>query len=676
MTSFYRDGNAVEIFHQHEVLRIEAWGRDGVRVRAAQNTLPSAPGALDNPPAIDRPVDISIESDGAVLVNGGLTVEVTVPRDDGVTFPEIRFLRTADGTELLAEQREHYWWPGARVFYGNRSGAGEIHQQFKAHDDERFYGTGQRLHGRLNHKGLSLDLVQRNAEVSIPFVVSSRGYGFLWNNPAIGHVEFASNMTRWTASQSRAIDYLVIAGSPADVLERYADATGHAPKLPSWASGFWQSKLRYRSQEELLEVAREYKRRNLPISVIVTDYFHWTTMGDYKLDPAEYPDPEAMMRELNELDIKLMVSIWPTVSPFSENYQTLSDEGMLVGTDQGTEFINTIRDKGMSAPGPLSFYDPTNPRTRDFIWSVVKKNYYDLGVRVWWLDACEPELNPGHTANLTYHAGPGAEVGCLFPRENARLFAEGMQRAAAESGNPEDGETVLLCRSAWAGHQRYPAAVWSGDIPPTWESLRTQFRAGLSIAMAGIPWWTTDIGGFHGGNPSDPDYRELFVRWFQYGAFCPLFRLHGNREPREDTGWDSTGGPNEVWSYGEEAYEIIAGVMAMRERLRPYLHAQLDRASTEGIPAMRPLFVDFPDDTHAWTVEDQMMFGSDVMVAPILEKGASSRTVYLPEGARWTNAFTGEEFEGGKQIEQAASLEQIPVYLRDGAKVPVAPQSA
>ena len=673
VTSFYRDGNAVEIFHQHEVLRIEAWGRDGVRVRAAQDTLPSVPGALDSPPAIDRPADIKLESDGAVLVNGGLTVEVTVPQDDGEAFPEIRFLRTADGTELLAEQREHYWWPGARVFYGNRSGAGEIHQQFKAYDDERFYGMGQRLHGRLNHKGLSLDLVQRNAEVSIPFVVSSRGYGFLWNNPAIGHVEFASNLTRWTASQSRAIDYLVIAGSPTDVLARYADATGHAPKLPSWASGFWQSKLRYRSQEELLEVAREYKRRNLPISVIVTDYFHWTTMGDYKLDPAEYPDPEAMMRELNELDIKLMVSIWPTVSPFSENYQTLRDEGMLVGTDQGTEFISTIRDKGMSAPGPLSFYDPTNPRTRDFIWNLAKKNYYDLGVRVWWLDACEPEINPGHHANLTYHAGPGAEVGCIFPRENARLFAEGMQRAAEETGNPEDGETVLLCRSAWAGHQRYPAAVWSGDIPPTWESLRTQVRAGLSIAMAGIPWWTTDIGGFHGGNPSDPDYRELFVRWFQYGAFCPLFRLHGNREPREDTGWDSTGGPNEVWSYGEEAYEIIAGVMAMRERLRPYLHAQLDRASNEGIPAMRPLFVDFPDDAHAWTVEDQMMFGSDVMVAPILEKGARGRTVYLPEGARWTHAFTGEVFEGGSEIDQSAPLDQIPVYLRDGADIPVAP---
>lgn len=673
MTIFSQDGTAVEVRHLHELLRIEAWGNDGVRVRAAQGKLPSVPGALDAPPVCNRPVDVSIDTDRAVLINGALTVEVWLPQTDGIAMPLIRFLRSADGSELLAEEREHFWWPGARVFYGNRSGAGEVHQQFKAYDGERLYGMGQHTHGRLDHKGLSLDLVQRNCEVSIPFVVSNRGYGFLWNNPALGRVEFASNVTRWTATQARAIDYLFIAGSPTEVLARYADATGHAPRLPSWASGFWQSKLRYRSQEELLEVAREYHRRGLPLSVIVTDYFHWSAMGDYALDPAEYPDPQAMMAELDELGVKLMVSIWPTVSPLSKNYQALRDGGMLVGSDQGTDFLVAIRDKGMTTPMPVAYYDPSNPRTRDFIWKTAKKNYFDLGVRVWWLDACEPEINPGHSANLAYHAGPGAEVACLYPLENARLFSEGMKSAAAETGKPEDAETVLLCRSAWAGQQRYGAAVWSGDIAPTWDSLRRQFRAGLSIAMAGMPWWTTDIGGFHGGNPADADYRELVVRWFQYGAFCPLFRLHGHREPRMETGWNSTGGPNEVWSYGEEAYGIIAGVMAMRERLRPYLHQQLDRASSEGIPAMRPLFVDFPDDPRAWTIEDQMMFGSDVLVAPVLEAGARSRRVYLPAGCRWTHAFTGEVLEGGVEIEQSATLEEIPVYLRNGAPVPVAP---
>jgi alpha-D-xyloside xylohydrolase len=403
--------------------------------------------------------------------------------------------------------------------------------------------------------------------------------------------------------------------------------------------------------------------------VIVADFFHWTAMGDYRLDPAEYPDPEAMMRELDELGVRLMVSIWPTVSPLSENFEELRDGGMLVGSDQGVEFHLTIRDKGMDVPMPVAFYDPTNPRTRERIWSVIQRNYHALGVRVWWLDACEPEILPGHMANLALHAGPGAEVAGIYPRENARLFTEGMAAAAA---SPEDAETVLLCRSAWAGQQRYPAAVWSGDIPATWDTLRRQVRAGLSIGIAGIPWWTTDIGGFHGGDASDEAYRELMVRWFQYGAFCPLFRLHGNREPRTPTGWNMTGGPNEVWAFGENAYGIIRDVMLMRERLRPYLHAQLDGASSEGLPAMRPLFVDFPDDARAWEVEDQFMFGTDVLVAPVLEAGAREREVYLPSGARWTHAWSGVVRDGGTAVVEDAPLPEIPVYLRDGAEVPVA----
>jgi alpha-D-xyloside xylohydrolase len=663
LTVFDHDGAALQVWHQHEVIRIEAWGSDSVRLRAAQGAIPpSDVGALEEPPpSAEEPV-VTIEDGTGRLVNGAITVEVRATTGEHAAMPSVRFLRTDTGVELLAEEPEHFWWPGARVFYGNRSGAGEIHQQFRAYPGERLYGMGQRTHGRLDHKGLALDLVQRNAEVSIPFVLSSRGYGFLWNNPAIGRVEFADNVTRWTATQARAIDYYVTTGTPAQILSHYADATGHAPPLPRWASGFWQSKLRYRSQEELLEVAREHRRRGLPLSVIVSDFFHWTAMGDYRFDPAEYPDPAAMMRELDELGVRLMVSIWPTVSPLSEHYETMRDEGLLVAADQGVEFQSKIRDKGMRVPMPIAFYDATNPRTRRFIWALVKRNYHDLGVGTWWLDACEPELNPGHPANLSFHAGPGAEVAGIYPRDNARLFAEGM------AGQ----ETVLLCRSAWAGQQKYAAAVWSGDIPATWASLRQQVRAGLSIAIAGIPWWTTDIGGFHGGDARDEGFRELMVRWFQYGAFCPLFRLHGDREPRTATGWDMTGGPNEVWAFGDEAYAIIKDVMLMRERLRPYLHQQLDLAATDGLPAMRPLFVDFPDDERAWTVEDQMMFGPDVLVAPVTEAGARSRPVYLPASARWTHAWSGREHDGGGVIEEAAPLSEIPVYLRDGATVPVA----
>jgi alpha-D-xyloside xylohydrolase len=481
--------------------------------------------------------------------------------------------------------------------------------------------------------------------------------------PGVGRVEFSENGTRWNATQARELDYwFTAAPTPAEILSRYADATGHAPDLPEWASGFWQCKLRYLDQDELMGVAREHKRRGLPMSVIVTDYFHWSAMGDYRFDAAEWPDPRGMVDELAEMGIELMVSIWPTVSPLSENFADYRDRGLLVGSDQGVEFHQTIQDKGMSTPMPLAFYDPSNPETREYVWDLVKRNYLDLGIKVFWLDASEPELNPAHPSNLTMYAGPGAEVANIYPRDNARLFSEGMASAGQDP-------TVLLCRSAWAGAQKYGAAVWSGDIPATWQSLTDQIRAGLNIAVSGIPWWTTDIGGFHGGDSRDPAYQELMIRWFQYGVFCPLFRLHGDREPRTPTSYAQTGGPNEVWSFGEEAYEIISGLLRLRERLRPYIHEQMRLAAADGLPPMRPLFVDFPDDETAWQVEDQFLFGPDILVAPVSAAGATSRAVYLPAGRRWVDARSGETVDGGTTITSPAPIDSIPVFVAENAAV-------
>jgi len=665
MVTFHSYATALEVRHRHEHLRIEAWGPDSARVRVAQFRLPTEScGALDQPPA-SRPPRILADKHHATFVHGDLTIDVDF--DHAAAYPEpwLTFSRTSTGAVLLDESRQHFWMPGARYFQGNRSGAYEIRQEFSAYPGEKLYGLGQRTHGRLDIKGLALDLVQRNAEVSIPFVLSSRGYGLLWNVPALGRVEFADNGTRWQAGQAREIDYwFTAAATPAQILARYADATGHTPELPHWASGFWQSKLRYRTQDELLDVAREYRRRGLPLSVIVTDYFHWSAMGDYRFDEADWPDPAAMVAELAELGVELMVSIWPTVSPLSENYPDYRDRGLLVGSDQGVEFHQTIQDKGMAAPMPVAFYDPTNPETRQYVWDLVSRNYLKHGIRVFWLDACEPELNPAHPQSLMLYAGTGAEVANIYPRDNARLFAEGMAAAGREP-------TVLLSRSAWAGSQRYGAAVWSGDIPATWQSLHQQVRAGLNVAMSGIPWWTTDIGGFHGGDARDPAYRELFIRWFQFGAFCPLFRLHGDREPRTTTGYAQTGGPNEVWSYGEEAYEIISGLLHLRERLRPYIHEQMRTAARTGLPPMRPLFVDHPDDSMAWEVEDEFLFGPDVLVAPITQPGQWSRSVYLPAGVRWVDVGSGQVLEGGAAVEVDAPIERIPVLIREGADVPV-----
>lgn len=651
-----------EVRHAHEVLRVQRWGPDSVRVRVAQHAIADTDhGALEEAPPASSHGPATQEGDVVRLVNGALTVQARLSVGNGTPATMLTFLRTDDGYELLAEKREHFWWPGSHVFYGQRSGLYEIHQQFKAYDGERIYGMGQHQHGRLDHKGLVVDLLQRNTEVTIPFYLSSRGYGFLWNNPALGRVEFREDATRWVADSAPGLDYWVTAGAtPAQIMSHYADAVGHVPQMPDWATGFWQCKLRYLSQDEILQVAREYRRRNLPLSVIVTDFFHWTAMGDYRFDPQEYPDPAAMVRELDEMGVRLMVSVWPTISPMSDNYDEMVRRGLLVGTDQGVEFHQAIHDKQMPRALPVAFYDPTNPAARQYLWDKVRQGYYDAGVRVWWLDACEPELNPGHAANLSFHAGPGCAVANVYPRDNARAFYEGM---AGQGEEP----TVLLCRSAWAGQGRYGAAVWSGDIAPTWQALAEQVPAGLSIGIAGIPWWTTDIGGFHGGDPTDEDYQELYARWFAFGTFCPLFRLHGHREPRGELGSPVSGGPNEVWSYGQRCLEVSRAHMELREHMRPYLGRVMEAASRQGLPAMRALFVQFPDDERCWDVTDEFLLGPDVLVAPVTEPGVRRRDVYLPAGQDWREIHCGTRYEGGQVVSAAAPYEYIPVFVRVGS---------
>jgi alpha-D-xyloside xylohydrolase len=660
MNCFFQEDNSLCWTQDHETLRIEPWGADSLRVRA---TLASAireelDNALLSPPSMEAQIDI--QPDQATIRNGAIVARVSAAG-------EITFLNAATSGELLREAPPYVCGPlRARHLRPVDGDLARVEMRFAAYDDERIYGLGQHQHGRLDQKGCIIDLVQHNTEVNIPFLLSSRGYGFLWNNPAIGRVELGGNATRWIARATPQLDYWITAGeTPAAILARYADATGHAPLLPDWAAGFWQSKLRYRTQEELLEVAREYRRRGLPLSVIVADFFHWTRQGDWRFDPAEWPDPAGMVRELESMGVKLMVSIWPTVALQSQNYPEMNRRGFLIRTKQGVHANFEFVDKVSKGPTYVHYYDATHPDARDFVWEQVRENYYERGVRVWWLDACEPEIYPLDHANLVFHEGDGAAVANLYPLRHAQGFYEGMQAEGEEA-------IVLLARSAWAGSQRYGVAVWSGDIESSFESLRAQAPAGLNMAMSGIPWWTTDIGGFHGGDPDDPVFRELLVRWFQYGVFCPLFRLHGVREqPGGQPSAEISGGPNEVWSYGDEIYALVKDLLFLRERLRPYVMAQMAAAHETGAPVMRPLFFDFPQDERSYGVADQFMFGPDLLVAPVLHAGARERRVYLPAGASWADGWTGERFQGGRTVTATAPLERIPLFLRDGARLPI-----
>jgi alpha-D-xyloside xylohydrolase len=651
---------------KEQILWVEPWGRDSIRVRATTLAeMPLRDWSLLPPKKVGQASSLSVpdrQDACATMVNGKLTA--TIDAKSG----RVRFFKTSSSEPLVEEIFARTNYPPSRTFKSVGGDLFRCEASFTAFDDERIYGLGQRRHGLLDQKGCVLELTHRNSQISIPFLVSSRGYGLLWHNPGMGRVELGRTQTRWVADASRLIDYVVTTGDGyAGIMERYADLTGHAPVLPKWAAGFWQCKLRYKTQDELLAVAREHKRRGLPMSVIVIDFFNWTKMGDWKFDPTCWPNPTAMVRELEQLGIKVMVSIWPTVNPDSENFAEMERRNLLVHTERGINALIKFTDSNVNHTVIPSFYDATNPEARKFIWSKVRENYYRHGIKVWWLDAIEPEIIPYDHDHVRYHLGNGMEVGCLYPMFQQQAFYDGMKSAGEK-------EIITLGRAGFAGSQRYGAAIWSGDIHSTWEDLQQQVRAGLNIGLSGIPWWTTDIGGFFGGELDSPYFQELIVRWFQYGVFCPLFRLHGWRNSslaHPETSDPTRGGPNEVWSFGDRAYGIIRELLFLRERLRPYIMEQMKLAARKGTPPMRPLFFDFADDNAAQTVDDQFMFGPDLLVAPVLHAGVMKRKVYLPAGATWTDAWSGKKLKGGQTITATAPLERIPLYLRNGCKLPI-----
>lgn len=540
----------------------------------------------------------------------------------------------------------------------------ELTARFEAFDDEKIFGMGQYQEKHLNKKGAVLELAHRNSQASVPFMLSSRGYGFLWNNPAIGTATFGTNKTEWYAKSTQKLDYFITAGdTPAEIEMNYTAATGRTPRMPEYGLGYWQCKLRYRTQDEILAVAREHKRRGLPMDAIVVDFFHWTRQGDFKFEPRDWPDPDAMVKELKELGIETVVSVWPTIDEKSENFGEMCDKGYLVSADRG----NGLH---MTWMGNTIFYDATNPGAQKFVWEKCRENYYKKGIRTFWLDEAEPEYGPYDFDNYRYYAGTALQCTNIYPLMYAKGFYDGLKSEGEE-------DVLSLVRCAWAGSQKYGVLTWSGDIHSSFRAMREQLQAGLNMSVAGIPWWTSDIGGFLGGDISDESFRELLVRWFQWGAFCPVFRMHGERSPwyeREQEFIDgvrqlTSGQDNEVWSFGDDNYEILKKYLFVREKLRPYIREIMDECSNTGMPVMRPVFFDFYNDKTAWETEDEYMFGNDILVAPVMEAGVRERSVYLPEGAIWKDINTKTTYKGGQRVLVPAPIDVIPVFVKDGREL-------
>ena len=668
---FTKDGSALVARRGGETLRLEPWGKDSLRVRAwMYDGKSDADWALTETPEKEDSSEISI-GEASIILGDGTTQKVpdafirngrilatvnyagviTFYRDEQVVLRE--YYRSYGGTIvplsrcLKIVNRE---WKGIH-------GASEyrLTVRFDAVNNERFYGMGQPF---LNLKGCTLELAQRNSQISVPFLVSSLGYGMLWNNPAVGRATFASNLTEWTALSTRQMDYWITVGeNPKEILEKYTSVTGRAQMFPEELMGLWQCKLRYRTQEEVLSVARAYQKEGIRIDQIVIDFFHWTVQGDWKFDSTYWPDPKAMVDELHRMGIRVIVSIWPSVDRRSENFLPMMERGMLIRTERGAAQTYDYQ-------GDCVEIDPFNPETREYVWEKCRKNYADLGIDAFWLDNSEPDYGVYDFDHYRYYAGPALSCSNMYPQMYSRIFYEPMAK--------KEKSVVNLLRCGWAGSQKYGNVLWSGDVPSTFESFQEQIQAGLNIGLAGIPWWTTDIGGFMTENVKDPDFRQLLIRWFQFAVYSPVLRMHGDRgpfdiPPLDERDWGGgylhTGQDNELWSYGEENYRIMRKYYNVRISLHDYIRDLFREAHENGSPLIRTMFYEFPEDPACWLLQDQYMFGGRYLVAPVLHLNEFERDVYLPAGT-WKNVNTGEVIQGGRTVHAAAPLEEIPVFLK------------
>jgi alpha-D-xyloside xylohydrolase len=515
---------------------------------------------------------------------------------------------------------------------------------------EAFYGLGQHQAGVWNYHGESVDLSQANTNISVPMFLSSNGYGIFWNNSSRSRFNNRFPHELYLSSEvADTVDYYFLFGPEFDkIIAGYRELTGAAPMFGKWAYGFWQCKNKYESQAEVLGVAHKYRELHIPVDSIVQDWFWWNIMGEPVFNK-NYPDPKGMIDDLHKNNFHVMFSFWPYFRPGSPIYDDMDKRGY---------FVDRTKVSGFH-PAGQALYDAFNPAAREYYWKLIDKGLFQIGADAWWLDTDEPETEGRKTNILVTNKvalGSGARYANLYPLMTTSAVYEGQRKTS------EQKRVFILSRSAFAGAQRNSIAAWSGDVESNWLSFARQIPAGLNFELSGLPYWTTDIGGFIIGNPDDPAYRELFVRWFEYGTFCPIFRLHGTRTTNQ----------NELWSYGPEAQTILTSYDRLRYRLMPYIYSLAWKITSEGYTPMRALAMDFRSDTRALNIGDQFMFGPALLVNPVTEPGASSRRVYLP-AAKWYDFWTGHAADRGGMVETAAPLDRIPLFVRGGSIVPMGP---
>lgn len=519
-----------------------------------------------------------------------------------------------------------------------------IEDRFSPDFSEGLYGLGQHQSGMFNYRGATVELGQNNTDVAIPLLLSSKGYALMWNTASLTYVDNRFPLELNLSSLAgKSIDYYFIYGPEFNqIVHQYRNLTGHTPLLPKWAYGFFQSKDRYVSQDEVLSIAHRYREEHIPLDTIVQDWFWWKTEGDPVFN-SNFPDVPGELNQLHDEHVHAMLSVWGLFDTKAQNYSQLEAQNFLVPN--------------------AHVYDATNPRARDCYWNKLVGPLFFQGWDAFWLDSAEPEEYWPHMGdailrNKQIAIGNGAEYTNIFP------FMHTLGVQEHWKATTDRKRVFLLTRSAFFGQQRVGATVWSGDVYGSYWGLSHQVAAGLNFALSGYPYWTTDIGGYwppHDNPLADPKYQELYARWFEYGTFCPIFRTHGHRPH------------NELWAF-DKVEPILIQYDKLRYRLMPYIYSLAWRVTNKDYTIQRPLVMDWRTDPKVRDIGDQFMFGPSILVSPVLEPNASHRSLYLPDSPAWYDFWTGESIHGNQEIDANAPLDRIPLYVRSGSVIPLGPE--
>ncbi|KAB8272677.1 glycosyl hydrolases family 31-domain-containing protein [Aspergillus minisclerotigenes] len=703
---FLPNSTGFRMQHGFETILVQPFGFDGFHVRAWPFRPPTGHEisfiydppleGFENGQAHGLTFDTAFNGNHTVAIRNGNTIVRTSGWGGNPGGYRLAFYRVEqDGSETLLTNEyaplksinpRYYSWNGPGSEFSAEF-------SFSTTPNEQFYGTGTQQDHLVNKKGTVIDLINFNTHIPTPVFMSNKGYAFIWNMPAQGRMEFGQLRTKLTADSTTVVDYVIVATTPGDydtLQKRLSALTGRAPTPPDFSLGYIQSKLRYENQTELELLAQKFKDNNVPVGMFVIDYQSWRNQGDWGLDPALWPDVAAMAKKVKDLTgAEIMASLWPSVSDASDNYLELQANGYLSATRDGPGTTDSWNGSY------IRNVDSTNPGARKFIWSTLKRNYYDKGIKNFWIDQAdggalgEAYENNGQSTyiqsvpfalpNVLYAAGTQQSAGKYYPWAHQLAIEEGF-RNVTDSKEGEACEHISLSRSGYIGSQRFCSMIWSGDTTSAWETLGLQIASGLSAAATGWGWWTMDAGGFQpdptvpwSSNIDTPEYRELYVRWLQWATFVPFMRTHGQRVCDNQDAYTCN---NEPWSYGEKNTPIILSYIHLRYQLASYLRALFDQFHKTGRMIMRPLYMDFEKTdpkVSQWTqannnvTTQQYMFGPRLLVSPITTPNVTEWSVYLPQTGQngtkpWTYWWTNQTYAGGQTVTVPAPVEHIPVF--------------